>query len=101
MASLASRSFSFLLRLIGKKRLLELQLAFGKFDFYQCLEPPRGVLRICNIDKHQISGRNVFTLTPKTHKSTKHVLYLHGGAYVQNFVKQHWYFLATLVKHTH
>lgn len=28
-------------------------------------------------------------------------MYLHGGAYVQNFVKQHWKFLAMLVEHTH
>lgn len=30
----------------------------------------------------------------------KHVLYLHGGAYVQCFTLPHWYFLADIVKTT-
>lgn len=42
----------------------------------------------------------VFTLSPKdTLKGTgKHILYLHGGAYVQSFTLAHWNFLAMLVK---
>jgi acetyl esterase/lipase len=39
----------------------------------------------------------VFTLNPKNKKPGKHILYLHGGAYVQRFVRFHWKFLADLV----
>jgi acetyl esterase/lipase len=101
MASAESKLFYHFLRLIKKKKFLEMQFAFGKFDFYDSKEPPKNIYKICNVDKRLVNGRNVFTLTPKTKKSNIRILYLHGGAYVQNFVKQHWAFLAMLVKHTH
>lgn len=101
MASIESKLFYLFLRLIKKKKFLELQFAFGKFDFYNSKEPPREINKVCNVEKLQRHGRNVFILTPKTKKSGVHILYLHGGAYVQNFVKQHWKFLAMLVERTH
>jgi acetyl esterase/lipase len=101
MASIESKLFYLFLRLIKKKKFLELQFAFGKFDFYDSKQPPKEINKICNVEKRQVHGHNVFTLTPKTKRSDVHILYLHGGAYVQNFVKQHWKFLAMLVEHTH
>lgn len=98
MASLESKLFYTLLRAINKKNFLNMQFAFGKFDFYQCTEPPQELHRICVVDKHRVNGRNVFTLKPKGDFSDKRILYLHGGAYVQNFVRQHWSFLAALIK---
>jgi len=101
MASIESRLFYLLLRLINKKKFLEMQFAFGKFDFSNSKVPPKGTERICNIEKHTFNGRNVFVLTSKNGKSNRHILYLHGGAYVQNFVRQHWRFLSRLVAATH
>ena len=101
MASIESKLFYFLLRLINKKKLLQLQFSFGKFDFYNSKEPPRETRHECNVSQRNFRNRKVFTLTPKTRPSPRHILYIHGGAYVQNFVRQHWTFLAMLVKHTH
>ena len=101
MASLESKLFYFLLRLINKKKLLQLQFAFGKFDFYNSKEPPRETRYHCNVSERRFHDRKVFTLTPKSRPSQRHILYIHGGAYVQNFVRQHWTFLTMLVKHTH
>lgn len=101
MASIESRLFNGLLRFINKKKFLEMQFAFGKFDFYQCPVPPKEIKKVCHVAQRNFKGRNVFTLTPKVGKSQKHILYLHGGAYVQNFVKQHWKFLSMLVEQTH
>jgi len=101
MASIESKIFYFLLRLLNKKKYLQLQFAVGRFDFYNSKEPPKETLQVCNIDRRLWNGRNVFTLMPKTRPSGKHIFYLHGGAYVQNFVKQHWKFLSMLVKETH
>jgi epsilon-lactone hydrolase len=101
MASRESRLFYLFLRFINKKKFLEMQFAFGKFDFYNCKEPPKEIHNTCHVEKRQTNGRNVFILEPKTKKSDIQVLYLHGGAYVQNFVKQHWKFLSMLVEHTH
>ncbi|MDQ3290044.1 MAG: alpha/beta hydrolase [Bacteroidota bacterium] len=50
------------------------------------------------MEKSQINGRNVFTLTPKHGASGKHILYIHGGAYVQNFKRPHWDFITLLIK---
>ena len=97
MASLESKAFSIFLKLIRKKSFLKKQFDFGKFDFYSSPEPPSEILDICNVEKQIVNNRNVFVLRPKNEPSGKHILYLHGGAYVQNFVKQHWVFLAGLV----
>src|SRR5687767_237585 len=101
MASRESRLFYLFLRFIKKKKFLEMQFAFGKFDFYNRKEPPKEINKVCHVEKRQVKGRNVFTLTPKGKKSNIQILYLHGGAYVQNFVKQHWKFLSMLVEQTH
>lgn len=100
MASLESRLFYSFLRLIGKKRFLELQFAVGVFDFYNCKVPPREVYKVCDVRQFRLNNRNVFTLSPRGARSTKHILYLHGGAYVQSFVKRHWNFLAAIVERT-
>lgn len=78
-----------------------MQFAFGKFDFHNSKVPTKGTEKICNIERHTAHGRNVFVLTPKNGMSNRHILYLHGGAYVQNFVRQHWKFLSDLVASTH
>jgi len=101
MPSRESRLFYLFLRFIKKKKFLEMQFVFGKFDFYNCKEPPKEIHNVCHVEKRQVNGRNVFTLTPKAKKSNIQILYLHGGAYVQNFVKQHWKFLSILVEQTH
>ncbi len=101
MASTQSKLFSLLLRLINKKSFLSKQLASGKFDSYNCPEPPSGILPASYIHKFQINNRNVFKLNPKNRTSNnKHILYLHGGAYVQGFNRFHWEFLAELVTRT-
>ena len=100
MASRESRLFYLFLRFIQKKKFLEMQFVFGKFDFYNCKEPPKEIHNVCHVEKRQVNGRNVFVLKPKAKRSDIQILYLHGGAYVQNFVKQHWTFLSFLVEHT-
>lgn len=98
--SIESKLFYQLLRFINKKRFLEMQFAFRRFNFRNCTEPPKEIYKVCNVGKNQVEGRNVFILSPKKKISSNHILYLHGGAYVQNFVKQHWRFLSMLVRET-
>jgi acetyl esterase/lipase len=101
MASIESKLFHLFLVLINKKKFLELQFAFKKFDFYNSNEPPKDTYEYCDVEKSYVNEHAVFTLTPKTQKSKTQILYLHGGAYVQGFVKQHWKFLSMLVHHSH
>jgi acetyl esterase/lipase len=101
LSSTQSKVFNTVLRLINKKNFLQKQLATGKFDSYACPEPPSKISLNCLVDKFQIQDRNVFTLKPKNkNRIGKHILYLHGGAYVQHFNRFHWEFLAELVKRT-
>lgn len=101
MASTQSKLFNLLLRLVNKKRYLRRQLISGKPSFFDRPEPTRKVKKICRIQKFQVNGRNAFTLVPKSKPAgNKHILYLHGGAYVQNFNIFHWSFLAELVQAT-
>jgi epsilon-lactone hydrolase len=100
-ASVESKLFNLLLRLINKKKYLGNQLASGKPSFFDCPEPTTKVKKTCQIARSQLNGRNVFTLTPKyTSKGNRHIIYLHGGAYVQCFNAFHWKFLAKLVERT-
>jgi epsilon-lactone hydrolase len=101
LASIQSKLFDILLKLIQKKRFLKFQFATGRFDIFDCPEPPAKISETCDIHRYQVNGRNVFTLKSKLSNSGKHILYLHGGAYVQNFKKPHWDFLAVLVKNLH
>ncbi|MEI6947393.1 alpha/beta hydrolase [Paraflavisolibacter sp. H34] len=98
MASNRSKLFYFFLRLINKKRFLKRQFSLGRFDFFTCPKPPSEVFASCRVTETRLNGQSVFTLTPQQNGSDKHILYLHGGAYVMGFVKQHWRFLALLVE---
>lgn len=98
LISLQSRLFNILLKLVNKKSLLKKQFKYNKLDLFSSSEPPRRVISSCNVNKARVHGRNVFTLSPKTGgHHYKHILYLHGGAYVQNFTRPHWDFLSLLV----
>lgn len=88
--------YYFLLRLVNKKSWLKRQLATGTHNLYHCPEPPASISQTCHVHKVQINSRNVFTLEPKNSKKVRHILYLHGGAYIQGFTKPHWNFLAEL-----
>jgi len=100
MASLESKAFNVFLKFINKKSFLKKQFDFEKFDFYQCLKPPEELHKICRVESSKVGNRSVHTLHPKRNGSGKHILYLHGGAYVQNFVRQHWTFLGMLIEST-
>lgn len=98
MASTQSKFFHILLKMVVKKNFLRKQFASGKFGLFNSPAPPRKTKRACHIREFQINNRNVFELSPKIKKDDgKHILYLHGGAYVNSFVIFHWEFLAEMV----
>lgn len=99
LPSIQSELFNFLLKWITKNKFIRNQLASGQSTFHNCPEPPPKLLKICNVHKFKINNRNIFTISPKNKDaSDKHIIYLHGGAYVQSFLTFHWSFMAKLVK---
>jgi acetyl esterase/lipase len=101
LPSIQSKLFNIFLRLINKKKFLDKQLAGNKFYRFTRSTPTSIVFQNCFVYRFQINGRNVFNLQSKNKTGcNNHILYLHGGAYVQGFNKYHWQFLAWLVKAT-
>lgn len=101
MASIQSKVLSFVLRTVNKRTFLRERFAAGKSGLFNCPRPPAKILKSCRMETSQVNNRNVFTLSPRLGSgSGVHVLYLHGGAYVQNFILLHWEFLAEMVRKT-
>jgi monoterpene epsilon-lactone hydrolase len=63
-------------------------------------EPPKFVRRRHRVERRMVHGHPVHTLRPHAPVSAKHVLYLHGGAYVHQIQRDHWKFLSRLVTRT-
>jgi acetyl esterase/lipase len=59
-----------------------------------------GVRRRCAVHEAQVLGRPVYTLTPRRGGSRWHILYTHGGAFVNPLQKAHWDIVAALVDAT-
>ena len=102
MTSFQSKLFSVFLQLIYKKNFLKWQLKSGRFQQLSCRKPPPALYKVLRISHYSLHGHRVFTLQPKPEKESSHIhiLYLHGGAYVQSFALPHWNFMRQLVQHT-
>ncbi len=61
---------------------------------------PESIKRTANIQEVEIDNNKVWTFEPKTGKSDKIILYVHGGAYFGGIKKYHWTFTEELVKST-
>ncbi|HEU4770107.1 MAG TPA: alpha/beta hydrolase [Pyrinomonadaceae bacterium] len=100
MPSIQSRAVEFLVRLLRVKRSsnrLRQRLASGKRTY---TEPTRRHRRKFHVTKSERDGHLVWTLAPKQNAGKKHVIYLHGGGYVNSFASQHWNFMTRLVAAT-
>jgi len=89
-----------LIRLLRVKRSsnrLRQRLASGKRTY---TEPTRKHRRKYHVTKRDVGGHLVWTIAPLRNAGSKHVIYLHGGAYVNSFASQHWGFMTRLVKAT-
>ncbi|MEW6735942.1 MAG: alpha/beta hydrolase fold domain-containing protein [Acidobacteriota bacterium] len=96
--SFQSKVLYIILRLIGWKRYLnrikERMESGGKALH---AEPSRKLYEKHHITIQEVKGHTVWTITPKENVGAKHIYYLHGGAYVNGFAKQHWQFISNLV----
>ncbi|WP_104435019.1 alpha/beta hydrolase fold domain-containing protein [Kineococcus xinjiangensis] len=58
--------------------------------------PPRSLRRSVRVSRHAEAGWPVYEVLPRRGAVARHVLYLHGGAYVNQLVRWHWYLLREL-----
>jgi epsilon-lactone hydrolase len=70
------------------------------------VQPPWWMRRRFDVSLRLYRGREVFTVGPKRERGRRddqpaqvgHVLYLHGGAFVEGIFFWHWYFIARMVE---
>ena len=60
----------------------------------------RSLAKKVSVQETTVAGRRVFTLTPKTKASGWHLVYLHGGCFVNELDKPHWDMVEALIEAT-
>lgn len=61
---------------------------------------PASLKRKYNVSVTEHQGRRVWTIVPMQNASSKVILYLHGGAYVENLLSFHWDLIGQLLVKT-
>jgi len=56
--------------------------------------PPRSFYRRYRVHETTQAGKLIFTISPRNGEARKHLLYLHGGAYVYEIMGMQWRMLA-------
>lgn len=64
--------------------------------------PPPGIRKRCVVTHRQVNGHDVYVLRSRraAGPSEHSVVYLHGGAYTSEIVKEHWALIAHLAEQT-
>ncbi|HVE59098.1 MAG TPA: alpha/beta hydrolase [Pyrinomonadaceae bacterium] len=100
MESWQSKLIKIILRLKRNKRKVRYvqELIENGFENERLNDKPSSKV----YEKHLVStreyrGRTVWTVAPREKRSEKHILYLHGGGYVNGFAWLHWSFISNLV----
>lgn len=102
MASLQHRLFVLALQLTRRKTKHATADAFrnsiSKDRQRGPARPSADMQHRINVHHEWRDGLEIYTLTPKSSDIGKHVLYLHGGAYVRSITSLHWRLLVQLVE---
>ena len=61
---------------------------------------PRALHTLAKVEERKVAGRSVYTLTPRQRASGWHLIYTHGGAYVNELIRPHWSIIECLIRHT-
>jgi len=98
MPSIQSKAINVLLHLTRMKRTVNRMQQRVESGERTYTEPSPRLHRQHKISKRTVDGHLVWTIAPRELPSGKHVIYLHGGAYVNSFASQHWDFMSKLVQ---
>jgi monoterpene epsilon-lactone hydrolase len=98
MPSLTARLFQSLLGAASSGRLptSEAQLLAGARQGDAALAPRVG--RHLAVEAREAGGHHVFTIRSRNRPVRAHILYLHGGGYVNGPAFLHWWFIARLAR---
>ena len=101
MPSLQSKAIIVLLRLLRMKRTVNRMRERVESGDRTYTEPSAKLHRKHRISKREVDGHLVWTVAPKQNPGRRHIVYFHGGAYVNSFASQHWSFMSKLVDSLH
>ncbi|MDD3859816.1 MAG: alpha/beta hydrolase [Bacteroidales bacterium] len=97
--SLLARNVKIGARLFVPKNSIKNKLQ--KDNFVSLAAPiPKKYFKEFQIDNYQVNNRNVYKFSSKQNSTDKIILYLHGGAYINNIFSGHWHFIAELIRST-
>ena len=98
MPSIQSKAINVLLYLLRMKRTVNRLRQRVESGDRTYTEPSQRLHRKHHITKRELNGHLVWTIAPKQNAGDKHIIYLHGGAYVNSFASQHWGLMSKLVE---
>lgn len=78
----------------------ELRRQYANREHPRPAAPPRSLRRLCEVTERQVLGQNTYTLVPRARSSGWHMVYTHGGAFVNPLVRAHWQIVEQLVRVT-
>lgn len=97
MPSIQSKFITIILRMIGEKNKINHTRERVESGNISHAKPSEKMYEQFHITTSVVNGQDVYTISPKAHTSGKHIYYLHGGAYINGFTKEHWRFMGRLV----
>ncbi|MHA7154010.1 alpha/beta hydrolase [Arthrobacter sp. TMN-50] len=60
----------------------------------------RSLRRLCTVEDREVDGVRTLTLRPRSGASRQHIIYTHGGTYINELTRPHWWIIAALVRAT-
>lgn len=98
-ASFKSKFLQVLMSMLGKKKGMEKALTEKKFASEAAKVPNELATRFM-IQEREIDQRKLWTFKPNESKSTKVIVYIHGGGYIANLTKYDWSLVQQLLVKT-
>lgn len=93
-----------ILRLSGNQlradHLQDFQIKLEKRSQPLASQVPKSLAKLCQISEDTVEGYPVFHLKPWRSNLDKHVIYTHGGAYVNPLRREHWHLIESLIRQT-
>ncbi|MEO6654545.1 MAG: alpha/beta hydrolase [Pyrinomonadaceae bacterium] len=101
--SVSMRAVELVFRLQGKGERADADLLRKNYQgrVYPPVPPvPPRFREKYEIAETQVQGQPVITLTPKLKLSGLHIIYTHGGTYINQLIDPHWDIIEQLIEHT-
>ena len=61
---------------------------------------PASLRSVCDVSEALVLGHTVYTLAPKSDRTGLHIVYTHGGSFVNALQRAHWWIVRELVRAT-